>query len=66
MIRLDGHTGELCVLLSDAELAPPAPARRNQDNDVGCRPEQLAIMRQSFSSAEQGASAFTSSLESLQ
>jgi phosphogluconate dehydratase len=66
MIRLDGHTGELCVLLSDAELAAREPARGTLANAVGCGRELFAFMRQSFSSAEQGASAFTTSLESLQ
>lgn len=66
MIRLDGHTGELCVLLSDAELAAREPASGTLANAVGCGRELFAFMRQSFSSAEQGASAFTTSLESLQ
>jgi phosphogluconate dehydratase len=63
-IRVDGRTGELRVLVDAAEFAarepgaPPPPA-------VGCGRELFAFMRQSFSSAEQGASAFTASLEGL-
>jgi phosphogluconate dehydratase len=65
MIRLDGHTGELQVLVDAAELAAREPAVGTLDNAVGCGRELFAFMRQSFSSAEQGASAFTTSLESL-
>jgi phosphogluconate dehydratase len=65
LIRVDGHTGELRVLLSDAELAAREPALGTLDNAVGCGRELFSFMRMAFSSAEQGASAFTSSLESL-
>ncbi|WP_300654145.1 phosphogluconate dehydratase [Pseudomonas sp.] len=65
MIRLDGHTGELQLLVDAAELAAREPAVGTLDNAVGCGRELFAFMRQSFSSAEQGACAFTTSLESL-
>ncbi|MFI8607690.1 phosphogluconate dehydratase [Pseudomonas sp. NPDC077649] len=64
LIRLDGHSGELLLKVDAAELAArelaaaPAPA-------AGCGRELFAFMRHNFSSAEQGASAFTASLESL-
>jgi phosphogluconate dehydratase len=64
IIRLDGHSGELLLKVDAAELAArelaaaPAPA-------AGCGRELFAFMRHNFSSAEQGASAFTVSLESL-
>ncbi|WP_068828418.1 phosphogluconate dehydratase [Pseudomonas sp. BMS12] len=64
VIRVDGRSGELRVLVGAdeweaRELAPvPAP-------EVGCGRELFAFMRASFSPAEQGASAFTASLESL-
>lgn len=64
LIRVDGRNGELQVLVDAAEfaarevVAPPPSA-------VGCGRELFAFMRASFSSAEQGASAFVSSLESL-
>ena len=65
IIRLNGLTGELSVLLSDGELAARENAPGLQDNGVGCGRELFAFMRHSFSTAEQGASAFTQSLESL-
>ena len=65
LIRVDGHSGELRVLLSDAELAARTPALGTLDNALGCGRELFAFMRQAFSSAEQGACAFTTSLESL-
>ena len=49
--------------VSDEELAareiPPAPL----GNDLGCGRELFGFMRQAFSSAEKGASAFTQALE---
>lgn len=63
IVRVDGVTGSLLVRVSDAELAsreiPPAP----QGNDLGCGRELFGFMRQAFSSAEKGASAFTQALE---
>ncbi|MCY1554168.1 Phosphogluconate dehydratase [compost metagenome] len=65
MIRVDGVKGELQVLLGAEELAAREPAIGTLDNAVGCGRELFAFMRMAFSSAEQGASAFTGSLESL-
>ncbi len=64
VLRVDGRSGELLLRVADAELASrelatrPAPAS-------GCGRELFAFMRHNFSTAEQGASAFTESLESL-
>jgi phosphogluconate dehydratase len=65
VIRVDGQTGELRVLVEDAELAAREPAVDTLNNAVGCGRELFSFMRLAFSSAEQGASAFTGSLESL-
>lgn len=65
VIRVDGRSGELQLMLDQAEfaartpMAPPAPA-------VGCGRELFAFMRNSLSTAEEGASAFTVSLAGLQ
>lgn len=65
MVRVDGVEGTLQVMLSADELAsrdlPAAP----QGNDLGCGRELFGFMRVAFSSAEQGASAFTADLEKL-
>ena len=65
IVRVDGVAGTLQVKVSAEELAsrdlPPAP----QGNDLGCGRELFGFMRMAFSSAEQGASAFTSALENL-
>ncbi|MBA1193285.1 phosphogluconate dehydratase [Pseudomonas entomophila] len=65
-VRVDGAEGTLQVLVSAEELAardmPPAPT----GNDLGCGRELFGFMRVAFSSAEQGASAFTSALENLE
>jgi phosphogluconate dehydratase len=65
VIRVDGVNGTLQVLLEPAELAAREPAVNHLDNGVGCGRELFGFMRMAFSSAEQGASAFTSSLEKL-
>ncbi|SIR78790.1 6-phosphogluconate dehydratase [Aquipseudomonas alcaligenes] len=65
LIRVDGRTGELRVLVEAAELAardpvaPPPPA-------IGSGRELFAFMRAGFSSAEQGASVFSASLAARQ
>jgi len=65
-VRVDGAEGTLQVLVSAEELAardmPPTPT----GNDLGCGRELFGFMRVAFSSAEQGASAFTSALENLE
>jgi len=65
IIRLDGVKGTLHVLVEAAELAAREPAIGLLDNGVGCGRELFGFMRMAFSSAEQGASAFTSGLETL-
>ncbi|WP_338468775.1 phosphogluconate dehydratase [Azotobacter vinelandii] len=65
VIRVDGRTGTLEVLVDAAELAAREPARVPQGAGVGCGRELFAFMRSAFSTAEQGASAFTASLEGL-
>jgi phosphogluconate dehydratase len=64
-VRVDGTTGTLEVLVDAAEFAAREPARWDLEPNVGTGRELFAFMRESFSTAEQGASAFTRSLESL-
>jgi phosphogluconate dehydratase len=66
IIRVDGVEGTLQVLVDATELASRTPAVGTLANGVGCGRELFGFMRQAFSSAEQGASAFTSGLERLQ
>ncbi|MCF5710902.1 phosphogluconate dehydratase [Pseudomonas tremae] len=65
VIRVDGVKGTLQVLVEASELVAREPAVNQIDNSVGCGRELFGFMRMAFSSAEQGASAFTSSLETL-
>ncbi|WP_454256148.1 phosphogluconate dehydratase [Pseudomonas sp. Marseille-Q8238] len=65
IIRVDGQKGELRVLLDEQELAAREVRRGDLHDGVGCGRELFAFMRHAFSSAEQGASAFTDSLASL-
>ena len=65
IIRVDGETGELRALVDPAEWATRQAAIRPEDMGIGCGRELFAFMRASFSTAEQGASAFTESLEAL-
>ncbi|MFZ6048959.1 phosphogluconate dehydratase [Pseudomonas sp. CR3202] len=64
-VRVDGTTGTLEVLVDAAEFAAREPARWDLEPNVGTGRELFAFMREAFSSAEQGASAFTRNLESL-
>jgi phosphogluconate dehydratase len=66
IIRVDGVAGTLQVLVDAQTLAARTPAVGTLANGVGCGRELFGFMRQAFSSAEQGACAFTSSLELLQ
>ncbi len=66
VIRVDGVKGTLKVLVDDAEFAAREPAVGLLGNNVGCGRELFGFMRMAFSSAEQGASAFTSALETLE
>ncbi|HWD31808.1 MAG TPA: phosphogluconate dehydratase [Pseudomonas sp.] len=65
IVRVDGVAGTLSVKVDAAELAdrqiPPAPT----GNDLGCGRELFGFLRMALSPAEQGASAFTSALETL-
>lgn len=65
IVRVDGVAGTLMVKLDAAEMAdreiPPAPT----GNDLGCGRELFGFLRMALSPAEQGASAFTSALETL-
>jgi phosphogluconate dehydratase len=65
IIRVDGINGTLQVLIDPAELTARTPAVGTLANGVGCGRELFGFMRAAFSSAEQGASAFTSALEGL-
>ncbi|WP_339512525.1 phosphogluconate dehydratase [Pseudomonas sp. RL_15y_Pfl2_60] len=65
IIRVNGHTGELQVLVDDKELAARQLATPSIASGEGCGRELFTFMRHSFSTAEQGASAFTQSLEAL-
>ena len=66
IIRVDGETGVLRVLVEPLEWAARKPATRPEDLGIGCGRELFGFMRAAFSSAEQGASAFTTGLEALQ
>lgn len=65
IVRVDGAKGTLLVRVEPAELAareiPAAPL----GNDLGCGRELFGFLRVALSSAEQGASAFTSALETF-
>lgn len=65
IIRVDGIGGTLQVRVDAQTLASRTPAVGTLANGVGCGRELFGFMRQAFSSAEQGASAFTSGLEIL-
>ncbi|WP_252271432.1 phosphogluconate dehydratase [Pseudomonas subflava] len=65
LICVDGRSGELNVRVDAGEFAvreavAPPPA------EIGCGRELFAFMRASFSSAEEGASAFIANLRTLQ
>jgi phosphogluconate dehydratase len=65
IIRVDGVEGTLQVRVDAQTLASRTPAVGTLANGVGCGRELFGFMRQAVSSAEQGASAFTSGLEIL-
>lgn len=65
IIRVDGVEGVLQIMVDPQELAARTPAIGQLANGVGCGRELFGFMRAAFSSAEQGASAFSASLESL-
>ncbi|KTC37748.1 phosphogluconate dehydratase [Pseudomonas sp. L5B5] len=65
IIRVDGVKGILELKVDAEEFAAREPAKGLLGNNVGTGRELFAFMRMAFSSAEQGASAFTSALETL-
>ncbi|MDQ7987450.1 phosphogluconate dehydratase [Pseudomonas sp. G34] len=65
LIRVDGVTGHLQVLVDDIAWNAREVAPRPQGTGVGCGRELFAFMRAAFSPAEEGASAFTAELDSL-
>ncbi|WP_422402955.1 phosphogluconate dehydratase [Pseudomonas sp. GZD-209] len=65
IVRVDGVEGTLRILLSAEEMASRELAEPPKGNDLGCGRELFGFMRVAFSSAEKGASAFTSGLETL-
>src|SRR3546814_14183959 len=62
ILRVDGENGELRALVDPAEWDAREPAIRPEDMGIGCGRELFAFMRASFSTAEQGASAFTETI----
>ncbi|MGE8413611.1 MAG: phosphogluconate dehydratase [Pseudomonas sp.] len=65
IIRVDGVKGILELKVDAEEFAAREPAKGLLGDNVGTGRELFAFMRMAFSSAEQGASAFTSALETL-
>ncbi|MCE1116214.1 MULTISPECIES: phosphogluconate dehydratase [Pseudomonas] len=65
IVRVDGVEGTLRIMVSAEELASRELPEPPQGNDLGCGRELFGFMRVAFSSAEKGASAFTSGLENL-
>jgi phosphogluconate dehydratase len=65
IIRVDGVTGTLELKVDAEEFAARTPATGLLGNNVGAGRELFGFMRLAASSAEQGASAFTSALETL-
>jgi phosphogluconate dehydratase len=65
IIRVDGVKGTLELKVDAEEFAAREPAKGLLGNNIGSGRELFGFMRMAFSSAEQGASAFTSALETL-
>jgi phosphogluconate dehydratase len=65
LLRVDGQSGVLEVLVDAAELAGRSPAAAPAASVQGCGRELFGFMRAAFSSAEQGASVFAAGLEAL-
>ncbi|WP_434602985.1 phosphogluconate dehydratase [Pseudomonas sp. Z4-7] len=65
IIRVDGVKGTLELKVDAEEFAAREPAKGLLGNNIGTGRELFGFMRMAFSSAEQGASAFTSALETL-
>lgn len=65
LLRVDGQSGCLELLVPDAELATRQPVVADNTPVAGCGRELFGFMRAAFSSAEEGASAFTADLDAL-
>ncbi|MHB0763650.1 phosphogluconate dehydratase [Stutzerimonas sp. NM35] len=65
IIRVDGVTGQLQVLVDQAEFDSRERVLPPADLGIGCGRELFGFLRTSFSPAEQGASVFTEGLEML-
>ncbi|MGM3388172.1 phosphogluconate dehydratase [Stutzerimonas stutzeri] len=65
LIRVDGETGELRVLVDQAEFDARDQVKAPTDLGIGCGRELFGFMRAAFSPAERGASVFTEGLEAL-
>ncbi|MBH3437599.1 phosphogluconate dehydratase [Pseudomonas luteola] len=65
LVRVNGQTGELIVVVDPAEWNAREQVAPPQGMGIGTGRELFAFMRQAMSTAEKGASAFTSSLEAL-
>ncbi|MDK2352818.1 phosphogluconate dehydratase [Pseudomonas paraeruginosa] len=63
-VRVDGVSGELRVLIDEAEWQARSLEPAPQDGNLGCGRELFAFMRNAMSSAEEGACSFTESLNS--
>lgn len=61
-VRVDGVSGELRVLIDEAEWQARSLEPAPQDGNLGCGRELFAFMRNAMSSAEEGACSFTESL----
>lgn len=65
IIRVDGETGELRVLVDQAEFDSRERVMVPSDLGIGCGRELFGFLRSAFSPAEKGASVFTEELEAL-
>lgn len=65
ILRVDGVTGELVAKVDATEWGARECVAAPADTGIGCGRELFAFMRDAFSSAEKGASAFTEALEAL-
>ncbi len=65
IIRVDGETGELRILVDQAEFDSRDNVSAPNDLGIGCGRELFGFLRAAFSPAEKGASVFTEGLEAL-
>jgi len=65
IIRVDGVTGQLQVLVEQVEFDSRERVLPPADLGIGCGRELFGFLRASFSPAEKGASVFTEGLEAL-